>query len=325
MKRKDVLRLAAAMAAVFVTGMLVARMRGRPSASSYHVELDPHVPVPPALLGWQEREAIALPDGEARALAAGPDGMVVVAIDRQIVLLKGARHAAIGLPEEAMCLAVASNGLIVAGFRHSAAFYDADGACQGVVTNLGAKTQLSSIAVMGDRLYLADFGQRCVWKVGFDGTIDGMYPGPTPSGFVIPSAYFDVAASARGLWVVNPGMHELLLLDANLTELSRWRRDGLALEGFSGCCNPAHIASMACGGVVTSEKGVPRIKLYAGDGQLIDVVAPSEAFPGSYDAFDLAVGSEGRLLVLEAAKRRIRLFEHMRPCPPVDAGRTCDG
>jgi hypothetical protein len=317
MKRTQIIRLVLVMAAVFVSGMLVARMKYRSSDPAYPVGFEPYDAVPADLIGWAERESIPLPTGEARAVAAGPEGLLAVAIDDRIVILQGAKTSEIRPGQTVMCLAIASNAVIVAGFRQSVGVYDIGGKRLGAVTALGAKPQVSSVAVMGNAIYIADFGQHCIWKAGFDGTVQGQYPGPTPNGFVIPSAYFDVAASVIGLWVVNPGMHELILLDENLTERAKWHKAGMALDEFMGCCNPSHIAAMPCGGMVTSEKGIPRIKLVARDGALIDVVAPPSAFPGSHGPFDLAADASGRLYVLDARRQCVRVFEHLRPCTPI--------
>jgi hypothetical protein len=324
MKPSRIIRMVLIMAAVFLSGMLVARMRNHAYAPGYPAGFEPYDAVPAESIGWAEREPIALPAGEARAVASGSQGLLAVAVDDRIVLLQDGRATEIRPGQEVMCLAVASNALIVAGFRQSVAIYDLTGNRLGAVTALGAKPQVASVAVMGEAIFIADFGQRCVWKAGFDGAILGQYPGPTPGGFVIPSANFDICASVIGLWVVNPGMHELILLDENLTERAKWTKAGLALDEFMGCCNPSHIAAMPCGGMVTSEKGIPRIKLVARDGALIDVVAPPSAFPGSHGPFDLAADASGRLYVLDARQQRVRVFEHLRPCTPV-AGPVATG
>lgn len=320
MTRQENVRAALVMVAVFMCGMLVARMKGRGSAAAYQVGFEAYAAVPAERIGWCEKESVALPAGEARAVAAGPQGLLAVAMDDRIVLLQDAQITEIHPGQAVMCLTVTSNNLIVAGFRQSVAVFDTQGTRLGSITALGPKPQVASVAVMGTAIFIADYGQRCVWKAGFDGTVLGQYPGPTPNGFVIPSAYFDVAASVIGLWVVNPGAHELILLDGNLTELAKWRKGGLALDAFMGCCNPAHIAAMPCGGLVTSEKGLPRIKLHAPDGALIDVVAPPTVFPGSHGPFDLATDAAGRLYVLDARRQCLRVFVHCTSCLPSGAG-----
>ncbi len=52
---------------------------------------------------------------------------------------------------------------------------------------------------------------------------------------------------------------------------------GAGLGDFFGCCNPAHLAIMPDGRFITSEKGVPRVKVYSDTGEFQQAVAgPSE-------------------------------------------------
>jgi hypothetical protein len=59
------------------------------------------------------------------------------------------------------------------------------------------------------------------------------------------------------------------------------------------------------GGFATAEKGIPRIKRYAADGTLQAVVADEGAFARGRIVQDLAVDTQGRVLVLDGAHLRI--------------------
>ena len=94
----------------------------------------------------------------------------------------------------------------------------------------------------------------------------------------------------------------------------------MAVENFCGCCNPVNLAVLADGRIVTAEKGIPRVKVHAADGRFECVVAgPKQLAPTKTIteetrtqfkllAVDLAVDSGGRVLVLDPARRSVRIF-----------------
>jgi sugar lactone lactonase YvrE len=81
------------------------------------------------------------------------------------------------------------------------------------------------------------------------------------------------------------------------------------------------MARMPDGRLVTSEKGIPRVKIYTEAGELQSVVAGprqlevSEAALGDARVdqegrvFDVAVDADGRIFVLDPWKKCIRIFE----------------
>ena len=81
------------------------------------------------------------------------------------------------------------------------------------------------------------------------------------------------------------------------------------IEGFCGCCNPTNIALLADGKIVTSEKGLPRVKVYRPDGTLESVIAGPEAFASRVVGLDLAVDAAERVMVLDPAAKTVRSFE----------------
>ena len=71
------------------------------------------------------------------------------------------------------------------------------------------------------------------------------------------------------LRVVNPGMHRIEAYTPDGDLESFWGRRVDGIEGFCGCCNPANIAILPDGRIVTAEKGIPRVKVYHGRGQFV--------------------------------------------------------
>ncbi len=87
-----------------------------------------------------------------------------------------------------------------------------------------------------------------------------------------------------------------------------WGLSSNGLEGFGGCCNPTDIALLPDGRVVTSEKGLPRVKVYSADGQLLSVVVPPEEFRPNAVGIDLAA-SGMTIAVLDPDDDVVRLYK----------------
>ena len=139
--------------------------------------------------------------------------------------------------------------------------------------------------------------------------------------FVIPSPYFDlVVGPDETLWVVNPGMRRIESYSFTGELQSMWGRAGAGIADFFGCCNPAHLALLPDGRFVTSEKGIPRIKVYSDAGEFERVVAGPRELGVSASAlvdargdqvervFDVAAAQDGAVLVLDTLERCIRVF-----------------
>jgi hypothetical protein len=93
-------------------------------------------------------------------------------------------------------------------------------------------------------------------------------------GFVVPSAFFEASISTDGnVKVANPGRHRVETYTPDGNFLNAWGHASMAIDGFSGCCNPANFTILADGRLVTSEKGLNRIKIYRPDGEFEGVVA----------------------------------------------------
>jgi hypothetical protein len=83
----------------------------------------------------------------------------------------------------------------------------------------------------------------------------------------------------------------------------------MEIQGFSGCCNPSHFAILEDGSFVTSEKGLPRVKVYNRIGNLVSVVALAEHFMEGTVGLDLAVDAAQKIYVLDPLQKIVRIFE----------------
>jgi hypothetical protein len=207
---------------------------------------------------------------------------------------------------------------------------DADGKPVGRWDVPGQKPRLTSVAVARQDVFVADCAGRVVLRYSTSGELIGRIGRHDKArgipGLLIPSPFFDVAVDPDGwLWVVNPGARRLecYSFDGNL-ELFWHRRESAAVEGFFGCCNPAHFAILPDRRFVTAEKGLLRVKVYSTDGQFECVVAGPEDLdlpsPGQQDlldhelkAVDVAVDSRGRILILDLAGKKVRIYEAKKP------------
>jgi len=272
-------------------------------------------------------ETDALPTGldETRAMALGADGRVYVSGDGRIRVIDAAGSFSRDIPTggTAECLAVADDGTIYAGIGGRVVVYDADGTQKATWDGFGEKAIITSIAPAGSEVVVADAGNRIVLVCTPEGEVTRRIGAKDEErnipGLVVPSPHMDVAMGSDGLLrVANPGRHrvEIYTLSGDL-EFS-WGKSGCGVTDFTGCCNPADIAVMPDGSVVTSEKGEPRVKLYEGiAGAFIGMVAGPQAFaglktrdfgPAGFPGLDLAVDKDGRVLVLDPARREVRVF-----------------
>ena len=278
---------------------------------------------------FRELQRIPLTVENPSALAVGSSGGMYVAGENAVVALDSqgketARHSAKGRPG---CLAVSSDGKLLLGMRSHVDVLDGTGTVVASWKDLGERAWLTSIAADDENVYVADAGNRVVLRFGHDGNVRGRIGERDKErgvpGLVVPSPYFDVAIDPQGaLWVVNPGKHGLENYRPNGELVSSWYRSGMEAEAFCGCCNPIHIAFRSDNTLVTAEKGLSRVKVYAPDTTLLGVVAAEAAPPiGENKALfcnveppimDLAVDQQDRILVLNKPEKAILVYEMKR-------------
>lgn len=286
---------------------LVNSQRGE-LGESFSYSMDEYRKVDPALIQYKEVDSVFPNLGKLSALAIATDGQLVVGGENGIAIFpmvgKNQQAPTQSVPNlgNPSCLAVDDEGVVFAGMQDHVEVFSA--ATKHVWKTPGPKAYLTSIAVDDEFVFVADAGSRCIWR----------YPkvGGEPlkieseRGFYIPSPYFDLDIGVdSSLWVVNPGYHAFENIRRDGSPISSWENASFAIDGFSGCCNPAHFALMPDGAFVTAEKGLVRVKIHDLDGSLRCVVAAPDQFDGLIE--DLAVDDLGRIYIL--CGDRIRVFE----------------
>jgi len=265
--------------------------------------------------------------GEPQRLAhSAKDGAIYVAMTDHVEVygpngLMLASWDPAGQKSVLTCIAVAEKDVFVADAAAPAVLrYDA---CGRPVYEVPQKGDLRR-----DVVVRCDPGGRLVNRIAGPpgrGTAAGqaddgpVRPPVLGEGFIVPSPYFDVALAGKDrLWIVNPGRRRVELYAFDGSILAHWGKASFKIEGFCGCCNPIHIAVLPGGHLVTSEKGLARIKVYTPEGELASVVAPPSAFAEGTTGLDVAADSRGRIWVLDPVARKARLFTRKQTAPALE-------
>jgi DNA-binding beta-propeller fold protein YncE len=284
------------------------------NTNPYELNYDVYKRVPDSLIAYTETKRFKLDGISPRAIVINKD-TIFVAIDQtiQLVNLKGEWLQTIELNAIPNALCQSGDQLVVA-FKDYYSIMDLKGIVAYTSPVMNEKTIITSVLVQQGNIVLADAGMRMVYAYDPQGEMvfqtNGKRNKEDLHGFIIPSPYFDMSLDPAGdLWIVNPGQHALENYGTELAYKANWANASFQLDGFSGCCNPAHIRILPDGSFITSEKGMVRIKIYSPDGQLRSVVAPPSKFKDEGHAPDLAVDSNGRIYALDYDANTIRVFE----------------
>ena len=319
MNRKlvNIVLIVLALAIVVIIGKdFIGKKAGKNIANPYKFDVSEFKKVDSILVLFHEAGTFAVNAIEPKGVAVSGNQIIVVA---EKLLLKydysGKELLRKDLPDTANCVSVDSKNNIWIGMLHSVALFDQGGILLKRWNSFGDRSVITSIAVSGDKVYVADAGNRIVYQCDTKGKIISKIGEKNVTkgvpGYIIPSPYFDLALDDNQfLWVVNPGRHSLENYNADGSIRTSWGKASFKIEGFTGCCNPAHIAIMADNSFITSEKGMPRIKMYGQHGEFKGVVASPDLFnEDSYLAPDIAIDAEQRVVALDFERKQVRIFE----------------
>lgn len=318
MKKSLIILFLIIMAAIIVfvvTKDLVSNRPENRALNPYEYNIVKYKSVDSTKVHYTETQNISLNTQKPKGLAYANQKLYIISDSLlQVITVEGKEVIKTKLPASPSCITVTEKNIFI-GFTNFIARYDLNGKLSGNWVPLDQKTLLTALAVKGELLFAADAGNRRVIRYATDGkmldSFDGKANKTDTHGFIIPSPYFDLAFNGDGeLWVVNPGKRTLEQYQDTGKFRTFWTNDEVGIEGFWGCCNPAHIAFLPDGSFVTSEKNNVRIKVYKPSGEFDCVVAPSEKFPSEELAPDLAVSSTGDIYALDFGKKVIRLFQH---------------
>ncbi len=303
-----------------------------PDGAKPDITFDDHAlrHIDPALLTWKQTAEIPVGMKGADSFARLPDGRIVIVGSKSLRIIGGGGGAPsiapveISLSKESLAVAAGSDRIYVAAHDHVALF-DHNGTALGQWNSLGLSAVITSIAVRGvgstANVWLADAGQRIIVHCDGDGKVLEKFAGKDDAkhspGLVVPSPHLDVAFAAIAadsssdpiIWVNNPGRHELEGFSRDGTLVRRWGQFGMTPERFAGCCNPTDFAILANGRFVTSDKGVPRVRVFSPDGKLQSVIGGVAVFGEQVGGLDISVDGQGRVWVLDRSRDVLRVFE----------------
>jgi hypothetical protein len=316
MKNKGIVIFLIILAVVIIVVVALDYNASKPDkqpVNPYAFNVDPFSKIDTALIQYKESRDLAISFSEPTGVAFRDDQLFVVGDQKmQTIGLTGQLLKEVNFDKKPTCVYVSAENIFV-GFRKSFEVLNRDGVKTADWNSFTDSTVITSIAEKSGIVFVADAGKRIVRKFTLDGKpmgeIEGKSGNDQVHGFIIPSPYFDLAFNTDGeLWIVNPGKHSLENYTVDGKLRTWWQASSIKVEGFSGCCNPAHFAFLPDGSLVTSEKGMIRIKTYKPSGEFSGVVAAPSKFAENGHAPDLAVDNQGNIYALDIDKKMLRLF-----------------
>lgn len=215
-------------------------------------------------------------------------------------------------PSGATCLAVGPDGHVYVGSPGQVDFYSYDGHHAGAFPagDAGHPAAITSIKAFRDEVLVGDAAARCVRRYDHTGHMLGLVGTQDKThGFMLPNRSLDFDVDVHGVvHATDTGRHRV----------ARWRLDGSFAgtfgkfghanpEDFVGCCNPVNLALAPDGTIVTGEKLIARVKVYAPSGELLGLIGAAH-FDQSATHLFLAVDANGRILAGDPVRREVRVF-----------------
>lgn len=217
----------------------------------------------------------------------------------------GARILTRKLPGEVVAITVGKNGIYAATAR---TIVFLDGKIMNTWLKLDSRSRITSLALSGGKLFVADAGRRKVYcftlnrkKLWETAGIDG-------EKFIVPSPYFDLVSDGDGgIWVVNPGRHRVENYSADGKFKALWKP--LDRKTFLGCCNPAFLGILSGDRFVTLEKGLIRARLFSPSGRVIENIVAENDFSQGAFSYNLALLPDGRVAILDEAAGKVNIYD----------------
>lgn len=275
----------------------------------------------PELVMYTEADSFPTGFSTTRALAITDSNMLFIASEARVLGFRssGAKTGfAATFDANVIALGVDRTGRLFVSLGDEIHVFSEDGTPEDVWPLDSDQSVVTSFLFDEDNLvYTADAGERTIHVWDENGRRLRSF-----GDFIIPSYYLDMGLNPDGdVVAVNPGRHRIETFNDD-GDLIAWWGDFSMVDpvGFCGCCNPVHIALMQNGDVITSEKGITRVKLYDAEGTLkgyvagpdlftdhdLDCISPEFCFASGGN--DIAVGTDGQVYLLSLTTGDVRIF-----------------
>ena len=306
----------------------------------------------PDQVGYELVSAILLPLERPTCFALDAGNRLYVGGDSKMVVLnsEGEKLASIPLNDDPTCLGISRPDCLfehhlLIGYPDAVEVYkvlpdDIIGPKPVFRWELPGQTPyLKKVLTDKDSLILADAGEKGVYRINAKGDITlkiGFVQSEVPDGFPgfsVPSLPFlDIVESPLEeiFFITNPGKHRIEAFTQSGDWLPQrgWGSISVYHEGFCGCCNPSGLSCFPDGRFLTTEKYIPRVKVYNSTGGFQTVVATPDELekpPTSFlnapagtridyrpeDAshpIQAAVASDGGIVVLDPRYSSVRYY-----------------
>jgi hypothetical protein len=303
----------------------LANAKAAINSPTFTYDIDRFRDVDPKLIRYTRTFRFPVPKPEPRRIALGPDQRLRVAAGNTILTLdsNGGLLGTIAASSPVRSVALAPDGTLFAGIKDHLEVFDTESRRVATWDAPKGRPLLTGIAVAASDVFVADAGNRIVWRYDRSGKVLGRIGEKDEqrniAGFVVPSPFFDVEFGPDGLLrVANPGRRLVETYTVNGDLEFSWGKAGAAIDAFCGCCNPCNLELLPDGRVVTFEKGLPRVKIYSARGELDCVVAAPSAFANptednacencNYVGLDGAVDAKGNIFVLDLIGGDVHVF-----------------
>ncbi|MFH0759766.1 MAG: hypothetical protein V2B15_20930, partial [Bacteroidota bacterium] len=242
MKKRSLTIVVLVILALIIAVITVDFINNRPDrrgANPYALEVDQLKVVDPELISHRETRNLSLGSLSASAMDYH-DGKLFIIGDSSLVIIRpdGTVDGGFDILPSPTCLLVDDRQVYI-GYKSFVARYDPDGTLLQQWDDLGERAVITNLAGNGEKVYVADAGNRMVLIFGSDGERLGEFEGKAETeaghGFIVPSANFDLAVNSYGeLWVVNPGKHAVENYSDDGRMRGFWENTSFGIDGFLG-------------------------------------------------------------------------------------------
>lgn len=314
-KQVNIVLILLSLAIVFIIAKdFIGKKAGKNIENPYKYDVEEYKKVDTTTVLY--KESITFPVKEELLTGIAVSGNLIHIVSVKYLLTydySGNELSRTELQDTANCITIGPGNTLWVGMLHSVSSFDAKGKVLGQWKSFGERSVITSLAVTDSTVYVADAGNRIVYRCNLRGEVLSRIGEKDESkgvpGYIIPSPYFDLALDDSGfLWVANTGRHTLENYNKDGSIRTSWGKASLKIDGFCGCCNPAEFTILPDNSFVTSEKGMPRIKLYDQHGVLKGIVASPDMFGDGFRAPEVAADAEERILALDYDRKQVRIF-----------------